>query len=82
MSIVARTKVFVGLDYHSGSVQVCVMDGQGKVLLNRSYANGVFPDAGLTRNEAEQPVEETEFRAVGERGESVGDRVFHDQEFS
>jgi len=39
MTIVARFKVFVGLDYHSGSVQVCVMDGQGKVLLNRSYAN-------------------------------------------
>lgn len=39
MSIVARTKVFVGLDYHSGSVQVCVMDDQGKVLLNRSYGN-------------------------------------------
>jgi transposase len=39
MSIVARIKVFVGLDYHSASVQVCVMDGLGKVLLNRSYAN-------------------------------------------
>ena len=39
MSIVARSKVFVGLDYHSGSVQVCVMDSHGKVLLNRSYAN-------------------------------------------
>lgn len=40
MSIVAHDKVFVGLDYHSGSVQVCVMDGQGKILLNRSYPNG------------------------------------------
>src|SRR5437870_13691795 len=30
---------FVGLDYHQDSVQVCVLDGQGKRLLNRSVAN-------------------------------------------
>ncbi len=31
--------VFVGLDYHKASVQVCVMDGSGTVLTNRSCAN-------------------------------------------
>jgi transposase len=31
--------VFVGLDYHASSVQVCVMDGDQRVLLNRSCAN-------------------------------------------
>jgi len=31
--------VFVGLDYHQASVQVCVMDSSGKVLLNRACVN-------------------------------------------
>jgi transposase len=31
--------VFVGLDYHQDSVQVCVLDQAGKVLLNRAAAN-------------------------------------------
>jgi transposase len=31
--------VFVGLDYHQDSIQVCVLDQQGKVLLNRSSRN-------------------------------------------
>jgi transposase len=31
--------VFVGLDYHQDSVQVCVLDQTGKRLLNRSVAN-------------------------------------------
>ena len=30
---------FVGLDYHQDSVQVCVLDSQGKQLTNRSVAN-------------------------------------------
>lgn len=30
---------FVGLDYHQDSVQVCVMDAQGNVLVNRSVEN-------------------------------------------
>ena len=33
--------VFVGLDYHQDSVQVCVMDGGGKVLSNRPCQNDV-----------------------------------------
>jgi transposase len=31
--------VFVGLDYHQDSIQVCVLNQQGQVLLNRSAAN-------------------------------------------
>jgi len=31
--------VFVGLDYHQSSVQVCVMNSQGEVLLNRACRN-------------------------------------------
>jgi transposase len=31
--------VFVGLDYHQDSVQVCVVDGEGRTLGNRSVAN-------------------------------------------
>ena len=31
--------VFVGLDYHQDSVQVCVLDGVGTVLRNASYLN-------------------------------------------
>ncbi|HJQ89887.1 MAG TPA: IS110 family transposase [Propionibacteriaceae bacterium] len=38
MSIVSPT-VFVGLDYHADSVQVCVLDRQGKQLANRSCRN-------------------------------------------
>lgn len=39
MSIVTAQKVFVGLDYHQDSVQVCVMDGTGKTLLNKKCGN-------------------------------------------
>lgn len=38
MSIVQET-VFVGLDYHAQAVQVCVLDRQGKLLMNQSCAN-------------------------------------------
>lgn len=33
--------VFVGLDYHQKSVQVCVMNGEGRVLSNRRCENSV-----------------------------------------
>lgn len=39
MSIVTLRVVFVGLDYHALSVQVCVMDKDGRVLLNRKCPN-------------------------------------------
>lgn len=32
--------VFVGLDYHQSGVQVCVLDGTGRVLRNEKVANG------------------------------------------
>src|ERR687895_2288104 len=38
MPIVSQT-VFVGLDYHARSVQVCVLDREGKQLANRSSPN-------------------------------------------
>lgn len=34
-----KVTVFVGLDYHQRSVQVCVMDSSGQVLANRSCPN-------------------------------------------
>ena len=33
--------VFVGLDYHSKSVQVCVVDAAGSILVNRRCGNSV-----------------------------------------
>jgi transposase len=38
--------VYVGLDYHSDSIRVCVMDEQGQELVNRSVAN----DPGAVRD--------------------------------
>jgi len=39
MSIVTLQSVFVGLDYHAESVQVCVLAPDGKLLVNRSCPN-------------------------------------------
>ena len=39
MSSVTSSAVFVGLDYHAASVQVCGLSREGKVLLNRSCKN-------------------------------------------
>ena len=39
MSILLSETVFVGLDYHAQSIQVCVLDRQGKLLANRSCKN-------------------------------------------
>lgn len=35
----SKCTVFVGLDYHDSGVQMCVLDGQGRVLSNRMCAN-------------------------------------------
>ena len=35
----SKVTVFVGLDYHKDSIQVCVMDPSGKILVNRSCPN-------------------------------------------
>ena len=37
--IMSNVPVFVGLDYHQDSIQVCVLNQQGDVLLNRSAKN-------------------------------------------
>jgi transposase len=37
--IMSNVPVFVGLDYHQDSIQVCVLNQKGDVLLNRSAAN-------------------------------------------
>lgn len=42
-----RVPVFVGLDYHSRSVQVCVMDSSGRVLVNRRLAGDVGEVIGV-----------------------------------
>lgn len=41
--------VFVGLDYHQDSVQVCVLDEAGKVLVNRSVGNSAAEVAKLIK---------------------------------
>src|SRR5512132_1789739 len=35
----STVSLYVGLDYHQDSIQVCVLDQQGKVLLNRAAGN-------------------------------------------
>jgi len=42
--------VFVGLDYHQDSVQVCVMDGRGRVLRNDVYENDALVIATVVEN--------------------------------
>jgi len=49
MCSVTSPAVFVGLDYHASSVQVCVMDKEGKVLMNRSCANEWQAVMGVVR---------------------------------
>ena len=41
--------VFVGLDYHQDSVQVCVLDSTGRQLANRSVANDAAAVAAVAR---------------------------------
>lgn len=38
--------VYVGLDYHRKSVQVCVVDGAGRVLSNRKCGNSIAEIVG------------------------------------
>lgn len=38
----SNVPIFVGLDYHQDSIQVCVLNQQGDVLLNRSAANSTL----------------------------------------
>lgn len=43
----ARLRVFVGLDYHASGVQVCVLDRDGAVLVNRMCPNHAGAIAAL-----------------------------------
>jgi len=38
-STVQREGVFVGIDYHQHTLQVCVLDTRGRVLVNQAVAN-------------------------------------------
>jgi len=49
----SKVTVFVGLDYHKDSVQVCVMDRDGTVLMNRSCPNDANTLARLVASHAE-----------------------------
>lgn len=42
-----KIHVFVGLDYHTKGVQVCVLNADGKVLLNRRCSNSVAEIGGV-----------------------------------
>jgi transposase len=50
MSSVPSETVFVGLDYHVESVQVCVLAKNGKMLINRSCRNDWRAVAGVVRD--------------------------------
>ena len=41
--------VYVGLDYHSETIRVCVMDEAGEVLVNRNVANDPAAVVDLVR---------------------------------
>jgi len=43
----SKVTVYVGLDYHKDSIQVCVLDPAGKVLMNRSCRNDAIEVARL-----------------------------------
>jgi transposase len=45
----SNVPLFVGLDYHQDSIQVCVLNQQGQVLLNRSAANDAAELARIIR---------------------------------
>ena len=53
-----KLPVFVGLDYHQDSVQVCVLDSGGKVLGNRAYSTtrgGSLSTSRRTAGRVERP---------------------------
>src|SRR6188768_2656794 len=44
--------VYVGLDYHRSSIQVCVLDAAGRVLTNKRCGNSVAELLGLVPGDA------------------------------
>lgn len=49
----SNQQVFVGLDYHQNTIQVCVVDGKGQVVRNRSVANDVSGIVEVARSAGE-----------------------------
>jgi transposase len=49
----SKLPVFVGLDYHQNSVQVCVLSAEGRRLVNRGAANQAGAIAELARRHGE-----------------------------
>ncbi|MHC4216940.1 MAG: IS110 family RNA-guided transposase [Planctomycetota bacterium] len=47
--------LFVGLDYHQSGVQVCGMDGRGRVVLNRAVVNDIFEIGRVIRGMIGEP---------------------------
>ena len=55
---------FVGLDYHQDSVQVCVMDQQGRALANRSVENRWQAIAAVVEQTLDESVERYRVQAA------------------
>lgn len=53
MSSLAHCEVFIGLDYHDSSIQVCVLNSEGEVLGNRSVLNDLSAVAEYVERVAE-----------------------------
>jgi transposase len=49
MKILHEPFVFVGLDVHQDSIQLCIINAAGKVLLNQRIANAVTPLVSIIR---------------------------------
>lgn len=43
---------YVGLDYHSDTIRVCVMDADGETMINKNVANDPGPSATWCRSVA------------------------------
>jgi hypothetical protein len=52
-----RIPVFVGMDYHQDSVQVCVEGADGRVLANRKCANDIARRLSMLRSVVERSLE-------------------------
>ena len=67
------SKLSVGLDYHQDQVQVCVVDEQGKVLMNRSLSNHAQAIHGALRS-VSNGKQLSRFCGVTPRNASSGNR--------
>ena len=64
----SKVNVYVGLDYHKDSIQVCVLDDAGKVLINRSCLNDAQAvDRLVGQADVEDGVHHARHRGAGEQ---------------